>query len=108
MARLSKGNAAEPVTQQVSFGLFGADTFTVRDGIPLSDAMNELACLLGAAHEAVRSLASGEVRDIGGSEEPYASVYTLAMARAMQRAILEGYAEHLRGADMQAEGRSKP
>ncbi len=97
-----------PVTKRVEFGLFGADTFTVREGIPLSDAMDELNCLLGAAHEAVKSLASGEGRDIGRSEEPWASVFTLAMARAMQRAILEGYAEHVRGAGAQVEAHGKP
>lgn len=72
-----------PATQE------GTKMFSVRAGIPLTDAFNELSLLLGASHSAIESAAVGG----GDGTDPQWSVvhlmdFSYALVQAMHHGLV--------------------
>lgn len=80
------------VTSQYDFHPATADgskMFSVRAGIPLADAFNELSLLLAASHSAIESAAVGGG---DGTEPQWAAVHLMDFSYALVQAMHHGLA----------------
>lgn len=68
----------------------GEKLFSVRAGVPMSDAFDQLTILLGAAQSAVEGLAvAGHEED--GPDAHWAAVYMLSFANGLVQAMHGGH-----------------
>ncbi len=94
------------VTAQYDFGPAtskGECLFSVRAGIPLSAALDELSGLMSSSTATVEALACGEYTD-GVPEALWQSVHLMKFAHALVQSIHNGHNTAIR-TEREAEGR---
>lgn len=95
MSRITKTPAApSPLAQAVTahqpFCMGGVDLFAVQAGVPLSDALDSLSLLIGAAGAAVADVAIG-IGEGDAPEAPWAVAHLLNAAHALTASIHTGF-----------------
>jgi len=97
----SENTLAQAVTAHRSFALGGhIDLFAVQAGVPLTDALNNLASLIGCANATITDGAwSKEDRAV-----PWAAAHLLEAAYALTEAIHRGLNDAMRADAASAQG----
>lgn len=98
MSADNKNQKTVQVTARHEVGFFKANgkaLFSVNEGIPMSDAFNQLSILLSSAQEAVEALAvaSDDAEDVRETDAHWAPAHLLTFAYALVQSMHTGHLE---------------